>query len=33
MLEIIIGVVAFVVGSGGTYMLFKTINKKAILEA
>jgi ribonuclease Y len=26
-------VVAFVVGSGGTYMLFKVINKKAILEA
>ncbi len=33
MLTILIGVVAFVVGSGGTYMLFKVINKKAILEA
>jgi len=33
MLAIIIGVVAFVVGSGGTYLLFRVINKKAILEA
>jgi len=33
MLTILIGVVAFVVGSGGAYMLFKVINKKAILEA
>ncbi len=33
MLTIIIGVVAFVVGSGGTYVLFRVINKKAILEA
>lgn len=33
MLNILIGLVAFVVGSGGTYMLFKVINKKAIREA
>ncbi|MBP8783669.1 MAG: ribonuclease Y, partial [Paludibacter sp.] len=33
MVSIIIGVVAFVLGVGGTFFVFRVLNKKALMEA